>query len=122
MNNLDEVFETLKIFFADIPNIITLKNEKYYQSIFYVIFKILNLNIDVEINTNIGRIDAVVKTKTHIYIIEFKLGSSANMALKQIREKKYYEKYLDDEREKLLVGVSFSAKKRNIVRYIVEEI
>ena len=38
---------------------IQIKNEKYYQTIFYAIFMMLGLKVKDEIETNIGRIDAV---------------------------------------------------------------
>ncbi|MFT4928408.1 MAG: hypothetical protein ACI8WB_004527 [Phenylobacterium sp.] len=47
--------KTLQIFFANIPNNITLKDEKYYQSLFYAILTLLGYKIEAEVNTNIGR-------------------------------------------------------------------
>ena len=44
--------------------------------------------IEVEKQTNQGRIDAVIFTKKYIFIIEFKM-STVNTALKQIKDKKY---------------------------------
>jgi len=113
-NDTERVFELMKIFFADIPNTVVLNYEKYYQSLFYAILNLLGYEIDVEISTNIGRIDCTIKTDSHIYIIEFKLNGSAQDALDQIQEKKYAEKYLEDKREKILIGIEFSQDERNI--------
>lgn len=55
-------------------------HEKYYQTIFFAVFKLLGAVIDVEVSTNIGRIDAVIKTATAIFIFEFKLNGSAAQA------------------------------------------
>ena len=70
------------------------KEERYYQTIIYTALQIVGINIDCEVETNIGRIDAVIKTDDYIYIIEFKANTTERKAIKQIIEKKYYEKYL----------------------------
>ena len=58
----------MKIFFADIPYDIQLANEKYYQTIFYIVFRLIGLRIEAEARTSIGRIDAVARRKnTSIY-------------------------------------------------------
>ncbi len=49
-----------------------------------------------EVNTNDGRLDCVVKTPPHIYVIEFKLNKSA------------------DPRPKVLVGVNFSSEAKTV--------
>jgi hypothetical protein len=74
--------------------------------------------IDVEVSTNIDRIDAVIKTTTAIFIFGFKLSGSAAQALAQIRDKRYAQPYLDDGRRITLVGVAFSRKTRNIGRFL----
>ena len=118
--NLDEMLETLKIFFASIPNTISIQNEKYYQTIFYAVFKLIGATIDVEVSTNIGRIDAVVKTEEDIFIFEFKLHDTAENALKQIHEKQHAQPYLSDARPVTLIGVAFGEKERNLTDWIVE--
>ena len=60
---------------------IKLKHEKYYQSVFYVLFMMLGVRIETEVNTNDGRMDAVVKTDSHIYIFEFKLDKTVEEAI-----------------------------------------
>ncbi|MCI5122199.1 MAG: AAA family ATPase, partial [Candidatus Electrothrix sp. AUS4] len=61
------------LFFANIPYDITIDQEKYYQSIFFAIFKLLGFLIEAEVRTNKGRTDCVVQTETFIYVLEFKL-------------------------------------------------
>ena len=77
--------------------------------------------IEAEVSTNIGRIDAVVRTTDHIYIFEFKLHGSAKEALQQIRDKEHAAPYRDDPRKKLLVGVEFSETERNLGDWQVDE-
>lgn len=107
-------FDILNRFFADVPYDIQLKREKYYQSVFYLIFKLIGLQIEVEQRTNRGRIDAVIVTPDVIYIFEFKLDGSADDALVQIKERGYAEKYRGQEKPIYLLGVNFSTKQRKI--------
>ncbi len=109
-NDLEKVFnKVLKVFYAKIEYDIKLKHEKYYQTIFYIIFMMLGVRVKTEVKTNDGRMDAVVKTDTHIYIFEFKLDKSTQEALNQIKEKEYFNKYLLDKRTLVLVGVNFDS-------------
>jgi len=117
---LDDVLETLKRFFARVPYDISLDNEKYYQTIFFTIFTLIGTVVETETRTNIGRIDGVVKTADDIFIFEFKLHDSAESAMAQIRERRYYEPYLDDGRRITLVGVAFDRETRNLGRWVVE--
>ncbi len=113
-NDLENFFEVLRIFFANIPYTIQLKQEKYYQTIFYLIFSLLGLRIQAEVTTNRGRIDAVVELKESVYIFEFKLFGTHQEALAQIKERRYYEKYLDSGKKIILVGAAFDPEERNI--------
>lgn len=110
-NDLEKVMRIVKSIFKNIPNHIFIADkEYYYHSIVYLIFLLLGQYVESEINTNDGRLDAVLKTKERIYIIEFKLDHSAEIALQQIKDKKYYEKYTTDERPIFLVGINFSSE------------
>lgn len=53
--DLEAFFTTLRIFFANIPHTISLKHEKYYQSLFYAIVTLLGYQLEAEVSTNIGR-------------------------------------------------------------------
>ncbi len=96
--------------------------EKYYQSIFYVIVSLIGAYVHAEVTTNDGRIDAIIDTNSHIYLFEFKLRDSAKTALEQIESKKYYQKYLHQNKKLVLIGVSFDIEKRNIEDWLIKEI
>jgi hypothetical protein len=123
LNNQDltAFFDTLRIFFANIPNNITLKDEKYYQSLFYAIITLLGYQLEAEVNTNIGRIDCVLQTEQTIYVIEFKLNDSCGAALQQIKDKKYAQKYQNSGKKIVLLGVEFDHDGRNIGEFIKED-
>ncbi len=121
-NNLPLFFETLQIFFAQIPYTMQLPLEKYYQSIFYVILSLIGAYIQAEVATNDGRIDAIIETDSSIYVLEFKLDESAESALAQIETKKYYQKYLQRGKKITLIGVQFSTEKRNLEKWFMKEL
>ncbi|MFN8578227.1 MAG: AAA family ATPase [Candidatus Sericytochromatia bacterium] len=119
-NNLEEFFKILKDIFSHIPNEIFMADkERYYHTIIYLILTLIGVRIKAEVSTNIGRVDAVIETQSHIYIFEFKMSSSKKV-IKQIEDKKYYESYLLSNKEIFLVGVSFDPKERNIKDWKIE--
>lgn len=93
----------------------------YYQSVIYLALKLVGVNIDCEVQTNKGYIDAVITTSKYIYIIEFKLGQAAT-AMKQIKERKYYEKFQNKNQKIYLLGIGFDTKERNIADWELEEL
>ena len=122
-NDLEKVMRIIKSIFKNIPNPIFIANrEHYYHSLIYLIFFLLGQHVECEINTNDGRLDAVLKTKERIYIIEFKLDESAKVALQQIKDKKYYEKYTMEERPIYLVGINFSSELKSVEDWVMEEL
>ncbi len=118
--NLAQFFETLKVFFANIPYTINIPLEKYYQTIFYIVFTLLGLRIQAEVVTNQGRIDAVIELKDTVYVFEFKLNRTKKAALAQINQKQYAEKYMNTGKQLVLVGVEFNKKTRNIGKWAAE--
>ncbi|MBN2643203.1 MAG: ATP-binding protein [Victivallales bacterium] len=117
---IDALMAQMRIFFSNIPNNITLQNEKYYQTVFYLVLKLVGIYIDVEVNTESGRINAVLQSGDRIIIAEFKLHDSAESALQQIKDKKYYEKYLSSGKEIIILGAAFDAETRNIEHWTSE--
>jgi len=118
-DDFETFFDTLRIFFADIPYDLHIKKEKYYQTIFYLIFSLIGLKVEAEVKTNKGRIDAVIIDK-EIYVFEFKFDGDKDQALNQIKEKKYFEKYQGKGKKIYLFGVEFIDK--NVGKWVVEKI
>jgi hypothetical protein len=119
-NDLNGVFIVLKTFYANIDYEIKLSYEKYYQTVFYLLFTLLGYHAEVENHTNDGRMDAVIKTSTHIYVIEFKLDKTANEALQQIKDREYLQKFALDQRQKVLIGVDFDSESGQIKEWCSE--
>lgn len=110
----------LKAFFADFSYELSEQKERYYQVVFYLVFKLMGQFTQAEVRSAQGRADAVVETSDYIYVFEFKLNGTAEQALQQIDEKGYLIPYLADGRKVVKVGVEFSAETRNISRWLVE--
>lgn len=121
-DNIEQFFTTLKIFFSTIPYTMQLPQEKYYQSIFYVIMSLIGAYVQAEVTTNDGRIDCTIQTDKQIYIFEFKLYDTATAALKQIEDKKYYQPFLNKNKPILLIGAAFDVDQRNISDWITRTI
>ncbi len=123
--NLEEFENSLKNLFASIPYNNYVKNniaffEGYYASVIYAYLASLGVEITAEDVTNKGRIDLTLKFDDKIYIIEFKVNNEE--PLKQIKEKKYYEKYLSVNKEIYLIGIVFDEKEKNISKFEWEKI
>ena len=112
-------FDTLSVFFADIPYDLHIDRGKYYQTVFYLIFSLIGLKVEAEVRTNKGRIDAVIIDRD-VHIFEFKFNEDKDKALNQIKDKKYFEKYQGAGKEIYLFGVEFAD--RNVGEWVVEKI
>ncbi len=120
--DVDAMLEHLKTFFHNVPYDIVEQKEKYYQVIFFTVFKLIGAMIDAEVKTSLGRIDAVVRTADRVYIFEFKLRGAAAEAMQQIKDKQYAAGYRDDPRDIILVGVEFDWDNRNIGDWLLETV
>lgn len=64
----------------------------------------------------------VIETASAIYLFEFKLGGTSLQALEQIKEKKYFEKYLHRGKRIILAGAAFLLDDRNLADECIEEL
>jgi len=127
--NIDKLKETIYTFLASIPHDWYRSNniasyEGFYSSVVYALFNGAGLNVIAEDNTNKGQIDLSVFNQDNVYIVEFKVveDKEEHSALKQIKEKKYYEKYIGKYDEIYLIGIEFSKKDKNIVSFEWEKV
>ena len=113
--------------FAAIPNDWYRNNyiasyEGFYASVVYSYFAALGYELIAEDVTNHGKIDLTIKMPDKILIIEFKLNKygNASEAIAQIRSKGYASKYLAENKEIYLLGMSFDCEQKNVVDFICE--
>jgi hypothetical protein len=76
------------------------------------------LKVGAEVKTNKGRIDAVIIDKD-VYLFEFKFNGDKDNALRQINDKRYFEKYQGTGKEIYLFGVEFAD--RNVGEWAIEK-
>lgn len=91
--------------------------EKGYQQMFYSFFLMIGgrgAAVSAEDRTLNGRSDIALVFNKKVYIIEMKVDSSAEEALKQIHEKGYYDRYINTDKTIHLVGLNFTSGKREI--------
>ncbi len=128
-NDLPAFIAIFKVIFADISNRMLKQYvqqnkielwEAYYQTVIYVALNLTGNNVACEVQTNHGYIDAVAQTDKYIYIMEFKVGT-AQEAMQQIRDKRYFEKFMNLGKQVFLVGIGFDADERNISDWKTEE-
>ncbi|MBQ6473870.1 MAG: ATP-binding protein [Victivallales bacterium] len=105
---------TLQSYFASIPYDIRGGDEHYYQTIFFITFLLLGSSVKAESRTNQGRIDAYIRTTKAVYIFEFKLDRNADVAVAQILDRRYYEKFQGCDLPIRLIGVDFDASRGRI--------
>jgi hypothetical protein len=121
---IHQVFFSL---YASIPNDWYRKNnidqfEGYYASVFYASFAAMGLDIIPEDVTNQGRLDMTVKFNGQVYLFEFKVvekkaENGQNTALRQIKEKRYADKYRDRNQPIYLIGIEFGKEERNVLDF-----
>ena len=106
--------ETLFSLYAALPPTWQVKGEAEAKRYFLLFMKMLGAEVRAEQTSARGYADAIVETKKAVYVFEFKFNKSARAAIRQIREKGYADAYKGGKRPVTLIGVNFSAKKRNI--------
>jgi hypothetical protein len=121
-NNVEGFMNRLKAFFAGVPYVLENKTEKHFQTVFFVLFKLMGQFVEVEYRDATGRADAVVITKDTAYVFEFKMTerASAEDALQQIDDKGYTIQYTAGNRKVVKIGVEFSLEKRGISNWTAE--
>ena len=119
-SNVDGFMTRLQAFFSGIPYELNHKEEKHYQTIFYLLFKLMGEYVQAEVSSAIGRADAVVVVNNTVYIFEFKLtgNATAEEALKQIDECQYAAQYAAENKKIVKIGAEFSAEARTLSRWV----
>ncbi|MEL6152832.1 MAG: AAA family ATPase, partial [Bacteroidota bacterium] len=109
------VVQTLNIQLAKIPyNAFQHAKEGFYQAMLLLCFEISGLKTFGEVHTNLGRIDLVVQLPKHTFIFELKVDKKIAVALDQLHNKRYQERYLKDGKEIVAAAICLSTKDHNI--------
>lgn len=119
--DIESCLERTRSFFASIPHDLENKTEKHYQTIFYLLFRLMGQYVDVEVKNAIGRADAVLKLADAIYVFEFKFDGTPEEALAQIDSRQYTIPYQPDGRRIVKIGVNFDSATRSIGEWKIVE-
>ncbi len=114
-----EFMKSLESMVASVPYTEKGSAESHFQNVIYLLFTLLGFSVSMEERTSDGRIDLRVQTPGYVYIFEFKVDSSAEIALRQIREKKYWTPYAASGKEIFLIGANFDTKSRRLTDYLI---
>ena len=118
--DMDGALRLLQEFLLTVPYCDNTDYEGHYQQMFYIIFSLFGMYVDVEVHTPRGRVDVVMRTKTTLYVIELKLNKSADAAMRQINLKDYPKRFALCGLPVVKVGISFDSEKHTIDDWIIE--
>lgn len=120
---LEPVIKILQGVFKSIPYQLHEKYpEKFFHTAIHLLFSYMGMSVYSEVPGSDSRMDALVETDQNIYIFEFKLDESAEVALDQIRKKNYYQTFWHKNKPVIGVGVNLSSQLRNIEGWKSEEV
>ncbi|MBD5385282.1 ATP-binding protein [bacterium] len=94
--------------------------ESHFRNAAYILFSLMGQYVRAEERTSDGRIDLTVETPKYVYIFEFKVDSTAEAAMEQIRRKRYWLKYAASGKEIRLIGASFDTATRRLSSCLIE--
>ena len=118
---IEQAMVRLKAYLSSISNRLSNKNERDFQTVFYLIFNLMGAHIKVEEDSAIGRADAVVYMPDAVFVFELKYDGSAEEAIRQIDEKGYLIPYSADSKRLFKIGVNYDSTQRTISDWIIKE-
>lgn len=95
--------------------------EVLYQNVMFVVMKLMGFYTHTKYKTSDGRIDMLVETPDYLYVMEFKLDSTAETALQQIDDKEYTLPFRERGKKLYKIGANFSTETRRLEGWKIEE-
>ena len=126
-HDIDAAMRHLQSFFASIPYLDhgadelkdIAKFEAYYEVLMYVVFSIVAGRVQTQVKTARGRADVVITMPDATYVLELKVGATAQEALAQINSKDYSMPY-ESAGKVVKIGIGFSHETRTLSDWAVE--
>lgn len=112
--DMNKTLELLQSFLATVPYTDNTQYEGHYQQVLCIIFKLFGAWADVEVHTPKGRVDVVMAFMGRLYVVELKLDSSAQKAMRQIDLNDYSATFSQSGLPVTKVAVNFDSETRNI--------
>lgn len=120
-DDIDGFLTLMKVFMAGNSYRTNPDTEIHYQDLVYIVSRLVGLEADVERVTSYGRIDMIINGPQAVYIIEFKLDKSPEVALRQIEEKQYDLPYRAIGKPIVEVGVNISTATRTLESWMIKK-
>ncbi len=119
-DNIDAFIELLQQFIGRIPSKLHLEHEYYYHSLFYMILRLMGVDLQLEKRGYKGDVDGVLEFVDKVFIIEVKYSKDGrrtmkgltNTAIQQIKQKDYPRPYIGEtpQRKIFLLGIGVLEK------------
>ena len=128
--DIDLAMQHMQAYLAGIPYVEGFKEklaeaktkEGFYEYTFYLIFSMLNVYVRTQVKVADGRTDMVILMPDAIYVMELKVGDTAQHALDQINARGYAKPYLTDGRKVVKVGIRFDTDKHTVDEWVVDTV
>lgn len=111
--DIEGAIEVVRKLCANIAHQIKPQTERDYHLILQVAFTLSGTDSHSEYSTSEGRADIVVELEQVTYIIEVKINALPEVAIDQIKDRRYYERFLKKGHEVILLGISFMRSKNH---------
>jgi len=105
---------------ASIPYNLHIERESYYHSILHTVGLAVG-GVVSELATSNGRADLVLQSEKHVFVIELKIDESADAALAQIKDRRYYEPFMNQGRTVHLIGLNLAFEEK-VLTSVVEAV
>ncbi len=119
---IQDLKNEIEILISSISYMYLKEEYSYVIAIFSMLYS-TGLYVITEDNTSKGRIDlTIIVNRKIVYIMEFKVLNNKKekgKAIKQIKEKQYFKKYLNYDKI-YLIGVEFDKNKKNVINFEYE--
>lgn len=99
-----------------------IKNEYQLNGLLYGITMAWGLHTKAEYNICSGRIDMYIQTKRYLYLMEFKVNSTPDAAIKQIDDKDYTYPFRNSNRTIYKIGLNYNTSLHRIDGYKVVDL
>lgn len=101
--------------FSEIPHqLFIAKREAFFHALLHLALRGAGMFVQSEVSIAGGRLDTILQTTDHIFIMEFKLDGQVKDALQQIRDNRYGSPYLESGKEVIAVGINFDSDQRQV--------
>ena len=88
--------------------------ENYFQAVLWLVFTMLGRYVTCELHQATGRMDVLIETAGHVYVMELKRDGTAAEALAQIEQHGYAKPFAADARQLHLIGCAFDSATRQL--------